>query len=346
MGLYLKNGYLDYNFITRQGMPFNLITGGRGTGKTFGALEYAIRHNIHFMLMRRTLSQMEMISNPDFSPFNALNREFAWHYTTVKNTKYTGAVYNAVPEDDGKLTPAGAPIGYTCALSTIQNIRGFDGSDIDWLIYDEFIPERHAKPIRAEGEAFLNAYETINRNRELQGRSPLVVMALSNSNDLDNAIYRTLDLVGKAEKMQRNAQEYSVMADRGVLMANLFDSPISEQKQETAIYRLTRNTSYADMALKNSYSEIDETRIGQKINLSAYVPMLGVGDLTVYVHKSNGRVYVSTHRRGTVTIYGTTDTELTRLRTLNRWLLYKIVDGVVDYDSTATEIALKNYLHL
>lgn len=219
MGLYLKNGYLDYNFITRQGMPFNLITGGRGTGKTFGALEYAIRHNIHFMLMRRTLSQMEMISNPDFSPFNALNREFAWHYTTVKNTKYTGAVYNSVPEDDGKLTPAGAPIGYTCALSTIQNIRGFDGTDIDWLIYDEFIPERHAKPIRSEGEAFLNAYETINRNRELQGRPPLVVMALSNSNDLDNAIYRTLDLVGKAEKMQRNAQEYSVMAERGVLLS-------------------------------------------------------------------------------------------------------------------------------
>jgi hypothetical protein len=40
------------------------------------------------------------------------------------------------------------PIGYTCALSTLSNMRGFDASDIQLLICDEFIPEKHERLLK------------------------------------------------------------------------------------------------------------------------------------------------------------------------------------------------------
>jgi len=46
-------------------------------------------------------------------------------------------------------------LGYTTALSTISGLRGFDASDVKIWIFDEFIPERHERAIKCEGEAFL-----------------------------------------------------------------------------------------------------------------------------------------------------------------------------------------------
>ena len=41
MSIYLDNGYLDIEKILNYKVPFNLITGGRGTGKTYGSLRSA-----------------------------------------------------------------------------------------------------------------------------------------------------------------------------------------------------------------------------------------------------------------------------------------------------------------
>lgn len=54
MSIYLDNGYVDIEKIVNYNLPFNFIVGGRGTGKTYGALKYAYEYNIRFMLMRRT----------------------------------------------------------------------------------------------------------------------------------------------------------------------------------------------------------------------------------------------------------------------------------------------------
>ena len=66
------------------------------------------------------------------------------------------------------------------ALSTFGNLRGVDFSDVDMIFFDEFVPQKNARPIKAEAEAFFNLYETVNRNRELDGRPPVRVLMLSN----------------------------------------------------------------------------------------------------------------------------------------------------------------------
>ena len=118
-------------------------------------------------------------------------------------------------------------LGYTAALSTISNMRGFDASDVEMLIYDEFIPEKHERTLKHEATAFLNAYETINRNREMQGKKPLQVLALANAMDLANPIFLELGIVNNIERMlDKGRSNIYLDRDRGLLVAICSNSPI------------------------------------------------------------------------------------------------------------------------
>ena len=283
--LYDDNGYLNVPALLKTGVPFIFCWGGRATGKTYGALKEAVNSGVKFGLMRRTQAQLDLISKPEFSPFKPLNKDMGWNIRIVPLSKYNGGIYNT-NEADTKQTPEGPPIGYTFALSTIANTRGFDGSEIELLIYDEFIPEPHARPIKEEHEAFLNAYETINRNRELQGRKPLQVLCLANANTLANPLFLGLGLVAKAERMYRTGQEYSIDSKRGFALVNLCRSAISELKRETALYRFTGDNSFSKMALSNDFSgEEERGRIGAK-PLVEYRPVVQIGELCIYRQSS------------------------------------------------------------
>ena len=190
MGLYLSSGYLDFEKIVNYKLPFNFIIGGRGSGKTYGALKYVIDMHKKFLLLRRLQSQIDLVGKPEFSPFKAVAADMGIEIGVKSISKY-----NSVFIRNEEV------LGYSAALSTISNLRGFDASDVEMIIYDEFIPEPHEKPMRAEGTAFLNMYETVNRNRELKGCDPVQLIALANSNDLANAIFIELGIVDKVQKM-------------------------------------------------------------------------------------------------------------------------------------------------
>lgn len=342
MKLYLDNGYINIAAILKTGIPFIFCWGGRATGKTYGALKEAVGSGVKFGLMRRTQAQLDLISKPEFSPFKPLNNDLGWKVGIVPLSKYNGGIYNMC-EVEGKLTPDGAPIGYTFALSTIANTRGFDGSDIELLIYDEFIPEPHARPIKEEHEAFLNAYETINRNRELQGRKPLQVLCLANANTLANPLFLGLGLVTKAERMHRLGQEYSMDTKRGVLLVNLCSSSISDAKRETALYRFTGDNSFSKMALSNDFSGEDERgRIGAK-PLIEYRPIVQVGEICIYKHKSRETFFCSTHCTGSPQTFGIGEAERARFRRLYQWLWVAYLDNKIDFEERICEILLTKY---
>lgn len=342
MKLYLDNGYLNIAGIVATGMPFIFCWGGRGTGKTYGALKEAVESGVKFGLMRRTQSQLDLISKPEFSPFKPLNKDCGWDVGIVPLSKYNGGIYN-METVDGKHIPTGSPIGYTFALSTIANVRGFDGSDIDLLIYDEFIPEPHARPIKEEHEAFLNAYETINRNRELQGRKPLQVLCLANANTLANPLFIGLNLVTRAERMFRHGQEYSIDTRRGFVLVNLCNSEISEQKRDTALYRFSGDSDFSRMALSNSFTgENERGNIGSK-PLREYKPVVAIGEICIYRHKSADIYFCSTHVSGSPPTFGVGETEKTRFRRIYSWLWIAYLDNKIDFEERICEILLTKY---
>ena len=305
MGIYLSSGYVDIEKILSYKLPFNFLLGGRATGKTYGALKTLYQTDTRFMLMRRTQAQCDLINKPEFNPYKAINQELGTDIQVKSISKYNSKIFE--PAEDGEQL-----LGYTCALSTISNMRGFDASDCKLLIYDEFIPERHERPIKAEGSCFLNAYESINRNRELKGEPPLQVLGLANAFNIANPIFLELGLVGRCEKMKNNDQELFIDPERGILLVLLQHSKISKAKADTALYRLSSG-SYKDMALSNDfiYNNSDSIRAQA---LKEYKLLCTVGEISIYRHKSKREYYVSEHRTGTAPVYKSDEVGIMRYR--------------------------------
>lgn len=341
MQLYNEDGYFDFPAVRRLGYPFNLITGGRGTGKTFGALVDMVETDTDFLFMRRTQTQLDAISTEQFSPFRKINAVKGWHIGTGKLTKQTGGFWKQV-EVDGEYQNSGAPIGASVALSTFSNIRGF-GTTADVLIYDEFIPEEHERPIKEEATAFFNAYESINRNRELEGLKPVQAFCFSNSNTLNNALFVKLKLVDRVEKMTRTGKTMWTDPKRGLCVILLSDSPISARKSKTALYNLTEGTDFADMALKNEWA-FDESDGIISRPLAEYRPVVAVGEITIYKHKSNGTFYVSTHKAGSPPTFGSSNTEAARFRRGFSWLWAEYMSRNIEFESRLAEIMLTKYI--
>ena len=298
--IYLPSGYLNIRGILSYKCTFNFIVGGRATGKTYGALSTVLDDNIKFMLMRRTQAQADLINKPDFSPFKPVCDDKHIEITTAPVSKY-----------NAKFIKDEAVIGYTCALSTIANMRGFDASDVKLLIYDEFIPERHERPIKSEGSAFLNAYETMNRNRELKGKRPLTVLCLANAFDIANPIFLELGLVGIAEKMKQNGRELYIDREKSILILMPDSRKILKEKNETALYKLTEGSEFSKMALNNEfiYNPTDNIK---SLPLKEFRPVVTVGEITIYKHKSKRLYYVSEHRTGDPPKFSTDEISLKR----------------------------------
>ena len=209
------------------------------------------------------------------------------------------------------------PFGYICALSTFSNLRGFDASDVQMIFYDEFIPETTAKPIKSEYETLLNVYETVNRNRELKGQAPVKLVCCANSNTIDNPYFIGLGVINKIASMQAKGKMIYSDKDRGLLIINLTKSPISAKKKDTALYRLSENTDFGDMALENLYSGTDTSTISRE-RLIEYKPRVTVGEITIYLHKSKRVYYATTHKSGSPVTFGTSTDDLERYRNAYR----------------------------
>lgn len=342
MGLYLENGYLNVEWIFSLGLTFNFIVGGRGTGKTYGFLSNTIDSKKKFIFMRRTKEQVDIISTDEFSPFKKINEDRGIYIKTKSISKSNKGFYNTVKDEDGNYEASGEALGYICSLSTISNMRGFDASDCDLLIYDEFIPERHERPIKNEGTAFLNAYETINRNRELEGRKALTVIALSNSNTLANAIFMELGLVKTVENMINKGQEIYINKDKSIGIFQLLHSPISEKKKETAVYKVTKDTSFFNMSLGNEFVADDFSNVVSK-NLKNYNPIVAVGELCIYQHKSEYQYYVCGHYSGKPITFDSSEMDRMRFKKAYLWLWNEYLNGSVYFEEFIYKAIFEKY---
>ena len=344
MRLYTDAGWVDIPEILHQGYPFNFVSGGRGTGKTYGALLHGRQRSApmnRFMLLRRTQAQVELISKPEFSPFKAIDAGSGTLTVTQPLTKYTSGFYDGREQDDGSVKAYGPPLGYTAALSTFSNLRGWSAPEISLCIFDEFIPERHERPIKDEAGALWNCYESINRNREMAGGSPLQLLCLANANTLGNPIFIDLQLVSVAEKMRAKGREIWTDDKRGILLVLLQQSPISEAKRDTALYRLQQGSEFSKMALDNDFAYEERSEVG-RLPLKELVPLVAVGEICIYRRKAGG-YYVSGHRSGSPELFGTGPNDLLRFKRKYLWLWQAYMNKRVVFEQYIHEILLNKY---
>lgn len=281
--------------------PFQIFIGGRGTGKTYSALNGALDKDVvkdNFIYMRRTGAELELLLDDEkkgegANPFKPINKDRKTNIGFRAINKNIAGIYQRSEDENGKLIHSGSPIGYGLALSTIASIRGLDFSDCSDWFYDEFIPERHVRKLREECEALLNAYETINRNREFFNAPPINLWLLANSNDIYNPIFVGLGIVADVERMLRKGKAHLYIKDRGLAIHILPPAKsFVDKKKQTALYKLTKGTRFYDMALENKFAYNDFSLIGYQ-NLKGYTPVCQVNDAFIYKKKGEPFIYVS-----------------------------------------------------
>lgn len=343
MNLYLENGYIDMRQLIYHKARIVLIVAARGTGKTFGFFNTVLEDDLMFLYMRRTQTQLDAISVPYLSPLVDINKERGWSYSPFTLARSFKPIYKEV-NVDGKRKADGKIKGMFTCLSTFSNLRGLSGYDIEIIGYDEFIPQPEEKRIKEEGASLMNAYETINRNRELTGRFPVKLLCMANSNDLANPVMMELGVVTKAQKMIERGQEISYLKERGILIVIPQKSRISEMKKDTALYKaVSKESSFYNMSVENRFN-LELTDFHSE-NLREYKAVCAVGEIGVYVHKSNERYYISACQpKGIKEVYGITEYERKIWKNRYRWILTEIMCDNVLYESYAVYNYLKNLL--
>lgn len=335
VNIYNEQGYPDFPKIREQGCPFILMVGGRGTGKTYGALyDVLFRLKCKFVYLRRTDTEMEVCMHEELNPFRRINHDHGTDYQIKKDGK-VWAVKNGDETAGIGLTLAGA-----------AKVKGMDAYDVKVIVFDEFIRDRNTRrTIKDEAKAFFDIYETINRNRELEGEPPVLCYLLANSTDSANPLFVALNLVSIAERKKREGKFPAIYKNtqRGIFMIDFGETnPISKKKANTALYRLTGGCQYADMALRNDYAYNDPSRTASR-PLREYNPVVFVGELGIYKHKSRDLYYCCGHKQGGAPTFGSGHTELTRFSKQFAWVWFVYLSNKIEFESYSFEALLTEY---
>ena len=298
----------------------SIIIGGRGIGKTYSALSFVIENKEPFMYLRNTMIQLHESASDFGNPFKKLNKDKGWDITMKMSKQHADIV-----DENGNI------IGYGAALSTFENLRGVDLSDVKWVIFDEFIELRRLT--FDQWNSFQKFYETVNRNRELFGEPPLKCIMLSNSQSLNNPILMGYNLIGVIEGMIASGQK---KYKRDNIFLQLPESEISDLKKHTANYRMIKGTNVYEEALNNKFAH-DSFYGVKKRNINEYKCICKVDDMYLYQHKSNGRCYVCNIQALNVKEFNTKNNGVLWYRQFARWLVIDYARGLVEFSDFTTK---------
>lgn len=317
--------WYDIRKVERKLSAINIIIGGRGIGKTYSALSYVIENQQPFIYLRNTDVQLKECITPFGNPFKRWNLD---HDRNIgfKTEKSHSFIYDF---DD-----LGQPLGYGLALSTFENLRGVDLSDVKYVIFDEFIEKRSLT--FKQFECFVSFYETVNRNRELLGEEPLCCILLSNSQKLANPILAGYNLIPVIENMIRTGQKE--FKKQGLYLS-LPSSNVSDLKRNTANYALINGTKIADEALSNAFA-FDSFYGIKKQNLNEYVPIVQIDDIYIYRHKSSGQLYACSSQAQNIPVFSSRDNRTAFLRAYGLKILDAASQGKIFYSDFVTKMLL------
>lgn len=317
--------------------PFQLFIGGRGIGKTYSFIKGWIdRDDVFSMYLRRTEKELRTIaaSETEGNPFYELTikekdgNKYDYIFEKEKDTEST---WNITGRESHEKK------GLAMPLSTIGSVRGGSFGRITDIFHDEFIAEKHIRKIRDEGDAILNAYETINRNREFDGAPPVRYWGMANAFNIYNPLFETLNIITTCERMISKGQRDKYMSDRGLAIHLLEASDeFIKKKKETAIMKLTKGTKYYDMALGNQFAYNNFSLIEYK-NLKGFKPLVKINDSTIFYNNDN--YYLSYAINKTVPAYNL-ENEQERMA-FNREFNYELVEAFVNSRITFESYALK-----
>lgn len=306
--------------------PFNIFIGARGIGKTYSTLKKVISEKRPFLYLRNTAEQIKNAATPTANPFISLNKDLETNITIEKDK---GAnTYSIRNEDE--------VIGQAAGLSTFNNFRGGDLSYIDTVVFDEFIENN---PLRYDQfKAFINMYELVNRNRELEGRDPARVYMLSNAQTINNRILDGLNLIDKIAEGYITGQRRFTFP---TVYVELCKSEVSNEKAKGVLAQTIEGTALYDEYYGNIFPDMTSTRV-KKQNIVEYKPIASIDDRTIYRHKTTGSLYVKRGVIQDVQHYDSIENRLTVILKFCDMFRMATVNDMVFYEHISDSMFISN----
>lgn len=261
-----------------------MVWSGRNTGKTYSTLMHMLKADARFLYVKRTIEDVKLIISgsgkvgaklsqygADFSPFKAINRDTGSNIRAFGIYKgYVGGFWKC----DEKNAPILSPIGYIVPLNAVSKVKGFDLSDCDFLIFDEFIPSKWERVDKSEGRQLLDLYMTVARDREHRGKPPLKLICLANPTDVNCAIFQELELADDASEMALSGIEYRY--ERGIMLHQIsMGADFMEKEESMPALKAMEGTAWRAMSLGDGFAYNDMGMLGH-ISLKGFRCMIGV----------------------------------------------------------------------
>lgn len=237
-----KGKYVDYRKAFSFGTHILVLIGARGFGKTYGGKKYVLKKNFRekkiFVFLRDNELALQEITNNDCLNF-------------LKDVKKDPAIKKFYKNDaefsSRLLSINGKPVGYFYATSTYYNLKGNDFSDVDIIVFDEFIKEKGQAQRGNRALAFLNMVETV-----LRMKTKAKIILTANALDRGDEI---LDILGI--KIDKGFGFY-VNREKDVCCYYCCNSKkFEEDKMKSISGKLSAGTTYASNLNRNEFSSND-----------------------------------------------------------------------------------------
>lgn len=219
----------DYDFI--------FVVSARGPGKTWGALEWLANNSSEdnrFLHVRRLAKEVDMMR---------IENVYAEYEVDLRVEK--------IDKIDTVIRGESEVVGYHLPLNNIKGVRGVPLKIVKNIFYDEFIPELGSYRRQYEGYTMLNAYESVNRNRELDGYKPVKMVCAANLNEPYSELLAAFGFTDELETLS-SAYPIGVKTIKNKKLIMINDTKIIEQKRQTALYQAAADQTFLSMALDNS----------------------------------------------------------------------------------------------
>lgn len=279
--------YIDIRKYLREGIYFNFFIGGRGIGKTYSTDKMLIKDEKEFLRLRTTSTELDMSCD---------SNEVGKSDKNVVCKRINKNMWGVYKKDKY--------IGSCCALSIFKNLRGVNFEDVEIIFQDEFIPEVNArKIIKDESTAWFNMIETVNRNRELQGKKPVLYIGCANANEIYNPYFVELGLIDKLEECLNTGKQKYIDEERSLQVVILEPSEeFVRAKSQTALYKLAKGTKFEQMSLNNQFAFNDFTMVKQ-MNTKGYQAFVQYDDMILYKKKNSDLLVVKKNRGDRLKVY-------------------------------------------
>ena len=279
-----------------------VIWSKRGPGKTYSILRYCVASQTLFIYMKRTNEDIDLLCQKGFkgdnsydpSPFKPINRDFGCNIKPFKIRDGLAAFYEFV---DGE--PSGPVLGYALSTNAVFKYKGFDFSECDIIIYDEFLPMKGQIVKHAEGEMLLSFYMTVCRDRFKRGRGDLKLILLANAEDIAAPIVSTLEIMDDIAYMNVTGIDKQYIDERGIFLHHINAEEIKDDFDKMGIFKAMHDTAWGDVAFTGNFANNDFSNV-KKINLKNYKPMIHIiyKRKNIYIYlKHNGGMYHFTSSR-------------------------------------------------